>query len=71
MVEPLFLLIYLSGQSYKNLNGITFKNSSWKNNLAKFSTAVDVSPNIYDSIAGEFPLHTVFKDCNFIGNKKQ
>ena len=36
--------------SHKRLNKLTFTNSVWKNNFAHFSTAVDVSPNIYDNV---------------------
>ena len=55
--------------SHNNFNMITFKNCTWIYNSANFSTAVDVSPNVYDSIAGQFPLSTTFHDCHFIGNR--
>ena len=55
--------------SHKHLNNVTFKNCTWKDNLANFSTAVDVSPNIFDNIAGGFPVSTAFYDCRFINNK--
>ena len=55
--------------SYQDLNKVIFRNSIWKDNLANFSTAVDVSPNVYDNIAGGFPVITKFYDCQFINNK--
>ena len=55
--------------SLSERNKLTFSNSSWINNTAHFSTAVDVSPTVYDNVAGGFPLNTTFKDCTFIGNK--
>ena len=55
--------------SHSERNKITFSNSSWINNVAHFSTAVDVSPTVYDNVAGRFPLDTTFKDCSFIGNE--
>ena len=55
--------------SYKHLNNVTFKNCTWKDNLANFSTAVDVSPNVFDNIAGGFPVITAFYDCMFTNNK--
>ena len=55
--------------SHKKLNKLTFRNSTWKNNFADFSIAVDVSPNIYDNVIGGFPLATMFQNCSFIGNK--
>ena len=55
--------------SHWYLNNVTFKNCTWKDNLANFSTAVDVSPNIFDNIAGGFPVSTAFYDCRFVNNK--
>ena len=55
--------------SHWYLNNVTFKNCTWKDNLANFSTAVDVSPNVFDNIAGGFPVSTAFYDCRFTNNK--
>ena len=55
--------------SYQDLNKVIFRNSTWKDNLANFSTAVDVSPNVYENTAGGFPVITKFYDCQFINNK--
>ena len=54
--------------SHKDQNKATFRNITWINNLANFSTAVDVSPNVYDNFAGGFPVITEFYDCKFINN---
>ena len=54
--------------SHKDRNKVIFKNITWNSNLANFSTAVDVSPNVYDNIAGGFPVITEFYDCKFINN---
>ena len=40
--------------SYEDLNNVIFTNCTWRENVAKFSTAVDVSPNVYDNIVGGF-----------------
>ena len=52
----------------KDRNKVRFKNITWTNNLANFSTAVDVSPNVYDNFAGGFPVITQFHNCKFINN---
>ena len=50
------------------VNGLTFKSCRWENNTANFSTAVDMSPNVYDNVPGGFPLKTTFENCTFTDN---
>ena len=51
------------------INHVTFRDCRWKNNFAQFSTAVDVSPNVYDNTVGYFPIIITFENCEFTGNK--
>ena len=59
----------LSYQISHQQNNVTFSKSKWISNVAHFSTAVDISPTVYDNVVGGFPLATKFKDCSFIGNR--
>ena len=49
-------------------NSVTFNNCSWLGNLAKYSAAVDVSPNVYANVLGGFKLTIMFTNCSFISN---
>ena len=49
-------------------NNLTFSDCRWENNSAQFSTAVDVSPNVYDNTVGYFPIIITFENCEFSGN---
>ena len=50
-------------------NTLTFSDCWWENNSAQFSTAVDVSPNVYDNTVGYFPIIITFENCKFTENK--
>ena len=59
-----------TGMNYMYLkNKFTFSDCRWENNSAQFSTAVDVSPNVYDNTVGYFPIIITFENCKFTGNK--
>ena len=50
-------------------NNLTFSDCRWENNSAQFSTAVDVSPIVYDNTVGYFLIIITFENCKFTGNK--
>ena len=50
------------------VNQVIFRDCKWDNNSAQFSTAVDVSPNVYDNIFGHFLIIVTFENCEFTGN---
>ena len=51
------------------VNQVIFSDCRWENNSAQFSTAVDVSPNVYDNTVGYFPIIITFENCKFTFNK--
>ena len=54
---------------YKSLNNsILFDKCQWEQNKARFGSAVEISPHVWDIIAIGFLPHLKFKDCNFSSN---
>lgn len=51
-----------------NYNKLIFINCRWIENRAYFSTAVDVSPFVYNNAVESYPLQTKFVNCSFIRN---
>ena len=52
-------------------NYLIFHNCSWIGNVANFSSAIDVSPDTWDSMPGWFSLTPRFSNCSFISNFMQ
>jgi hypothetical protein len=48
-----------------------FQNCRWEQNKARFCSAVEVSPHVWDIIGVGYLPHLEFKDCNFLSNFRQ
>ena len=54
---------------YSEPGNITFDNCRWEKNSAYFSSAVDISPYIKDTVTHGFLPVPVFTNCRFIANR--
>ena len=60
---------YSSQSQLMNLNNnITFIDCAWEENKAQYGSAVDISPHVYDTLAGGYLPTPEFRNCNFIMN---
>ena len=64
--------IFSTRSLYNSFNGrIFFSKCQWKQNKARFGSAIEISPHMWDIIAvGNLP-HLEFKDCQFSSNFRQ
>ena len=53
----------------KSGESIIFRRCMWYGNVAQFSAAVDISPNVYNVLSKGFLIIPQFIDCSFICNK--
>ena len=57
------------GENFSNENqSITFTHCQWTNNMAYFSSAVDISPYVWDTLKGGYLPAPVFRNCSFVEN---
>ena len=57
---------------YSSLNNsIKFSDCLWEQNKARFGSAVEISPHVWDIIATGYLPNVEFKDCNFSSNFRQ
>ena len=61
---------FYSSQSHlMNLgNEIEFVDCTWEKNKAQYGSAVDISPHVWDTLAGGYLPEPKFKNCNFMMN---
>lgn len=63
---------YSSQSQLRNLNNsIKFIGCTWQKNRAQYGSAVDISPHVYDTLAGGYLPEPMFNNCNFIMNYVQ
>ena len=61
--------IYSSQSQLRNLvNNINFTDCIWEKNMAHYGSAVDISPHVYDTLAGGYLPEPTFTNCNFTMN---
>ena len=61
--------VFSTKSLYKRLNNsILFDKCRWEQNRARFGSAVEISPHVWDIIAIGYLPHLKFKDCNFSSN---
>ena len=60
---------YSSESKSVNLsNNIEFNDCLWERNMAQYGSAVDISPHVWDTLAGGYLPTPTFENCNFTWN---
>ena len=59
---------FYSTQTNDTANKVVFKSCVWKRNGAKLGSAVDISPQVWESYVHDFKTEILFSDCNFTSN---
>jgi hypothetical protein len=63
---------YSSQSQLRSLdNSIKFIDCTWQKNKAQYGSAVDISPHVYDTLAGGYLPEPSFTNCNFTMNYVQ
>ena len=59
---------FYSSPSTDFLNKVVFRNCTWNGNDAKLGSAVDISPQAWESYVHDLKTSLLFSDCNFLSN---
>ena len=59
---------FYSSPSTDFSNKVVFRNCTWNGNDAKFGSAVDISPQAWESYVHDLKTILLFSDCNFLSN---
>ena len=60
----------ISSRSLYTTNALHFKNCSWVDNTGELAAAVDITPDVWDSLSDGFLVSPVFEDCLFTQNHR-
>ena len=64
--------IFSTRSLYRSLNNsVMFTDCLWEQNKARFGSAVEISPHVWDTIATGYLPYLEFKNCNFSSNYRQ